>query len=70
MNPVSSASGSFPQILNAQAPSLAALAPWLEPREGEYLVQLYEAMDKKDEAAKWQKELEMTKTAQKPEKQP
>jgi hypothetical protein len=31
----------------------------------ECLVQLYEAMDKKDEAAKWRKELEMTKTAQK-----
>jgi len=30
MNPVSSASGSVPQILNAQVP---ALAPWLEARE-------------------------------------
>ena len=33
MNPVSSASGNVTQILNAQAQPLAALAPWLEPRE-------------------------------------
>jgi hypothetical protein len=33
MNPVSAASGSIPQILNAQDPPLATLAPWLEPRE-------------------------------------
>ncbi len=37
----------------------------------ERLVQLYEAMDKKDEAAKWRKELEAANDAQKPaEKQP
>jgi hypothetical protein len=30
----------------------------------ERLVQLYEAMDKKDDAAKWRKELDATKTAQ------
>jgi hypothetical protein len=30
----------------------------------ERLVQLYEAMDKKDDAAKWRKELEANKTAQ------
>jgi hypothetical protein len=31
----------------------------------------YKAIDKKDEAAKWRKELDTTKTAQqKPEKQP
>jgi hypothetical protein len=41
------------------------------PEAIERLVQLYEAMDKEDEAAKWRKELEATKTAQKkPEKQP
>jgi hypothetical protein len=35
------------------------------------LVQLYEATGKKDEAAKWQKELEAIEAAQKkPEKQP
>jgi eukaryotic-like serine/threonine-protein kinase len=35
----------------------------------ERLVQLYEAMDKKDDAAKWRKELEASKAAQKkPEK--
>jgi hypothetical protein len=31
----------------------------------ERLVQLYEAMDKKDDAAKWRKELDATKAAQK-----
>jgi hypothetical protein len=36
----------------------------------ERLVQLYEAMDNPDEAAKWRKELDATKAAQKkPEKQ-
>ena len=37
----------------------------------ERLVQLYEAMDKPDEAAKWRKELDAIKAAQKkPEKKP
>ncbi len=37
----------------------------------ERLVQLYEAMDKKDDGAKWRKELDATKAAQKkPEKKP
>ena len=37
----------------------------------ERLVQLYEAMGKKEEAAKWRKELEATKAAQgKPETKP
>ena len=41
------------------------------PEALERLVQLYEAMDKKDEAAKWRKELDAFKPAQKkPEKQP
>jgi hypothetical protein len=41
------------------------------PEALERLVQLYEAMDKKDEAAKWRKELDTVKAAQKtPEKQP
>ncbi len=41
------------------------------PEAVERLVQLYEAMDKKDDAAKWRKELESIKAAQKkPEKQP
>ncbi len=31
----------------------------------ERLVQLYEAMGKKDDAARWRKELDATKTAQK-----
>ena len=39
------------------------------PEAIERLVQLYEALDKKDDAAKWRKELETTKAAQKqPEK--
>ena len=41
------------------------------PEALERLVQLYEAMDKKDEAARWRKELDIIKAAQKkPEKQP
>ena len=37
----------------------------------ERLVQLYEAMDKKDDGAKWRKELDAIKAAQKkPEKHP
>lgn len=36
----------------------------------ERLVQLYETMDKKDEAARWRKELETIKAAQKPETKP
>ena len=41
------------------------------PKALERLVQLYEAIDKKDEAAKWRKELDAFKPAQKkPEKQP
>ncbi len=37
----------------------------------ERLAQLYEATDKKDEAARWRKEREATRAApQKPEKQP
>jgi len=41
------------------------------PEAAARLVQLYEAMDKKDEAAKWRKEQEATRAApKKPEKQP
>ena len=41
------------------------------PEAIERLVQLYEATDKQDEAAKWRKELDATKAAQKKtEKQP
>jgi len=41
------------------------------PEAVDRLVQLYEAMDKKDEAAKWRKEQEATRAApKKPEKQP
>ena len=41
------------------------------PQAAERLVQLYEATDRKDEAAKWRKELESSKTAQRQaEKQP
>jgi hypothetical protein len=41
------------------------------PEAIERLVRLYEALDKKDDAAKWRKELEASKAAQKqPEKQP
>jgi hypothetical protein len=35
------------------------------PQAIERLVQLYEATDKQDEAAKWRKELDATKAAQK-----
>ncbi len=40
------------------------------PEAIERLVQLYEAIDKKDDAAKWRKELGAIKAAQKAEKQP
>ncbi len=43
-----------------QAPAKARL-----PEAVERLVQLYEAMDKKDDAAKWRKELEARKTKDK-----
>ena len=35
------------------------------PEAGEHLLQLYEATDKKDEAAKWRKELGANKSAEK-----
>jgi hypothetical protein len=41
------------------------------PEAIERLVQLYDALEKKKDAAKWRKELETTKAAQQPmEKQP